>query len=202
MNLLAEMSWGQWMLAVVITLICLFLMLVILLQRGRGMGIAGAFGGGGGSSAFGAKTGDVFTWITVVVAGVFLLLIVAGNFIFDMSAQARTEPIVATGGPEPDSGAVPLTPVQPGKAPGETAKFPIRLEQVPVDPNDPSKGTELKAVQMTPEEAAAAGAKPSGGTAPAPAGAQTPKTDPASPPAKAGESDEPAETDEDEPEDQ
>lgn len=52
----------------------LFLMLIILLQRGRGGGLAGAFGGAGGQSAFGTKAGDVFTWITVVTAAIWVLL--------------------------------------------------------------------------------------------------------------------------------
>ena len=83
--MLASMNWTQWLLSVVLICICLFLMLVILLQRGRGGGIASAFGGGGGSGAFGAKTGDVFTWITCVVAGIFVVLAVVANFAFDTS---------------------------------------------------------------------------------------------------------------------
>ncbi|MDY7010065.1 MAG: chitobiase/beta-hexosaminidase C-terminal domain-containing protein [Planctomycetota bacterium] len=30
--------------------------------------------GGGGQSAFGTRTGDVFTWVTIVLVGIFLLL--------------------------------------------------------------------------------------------------------------------------------
>lgn len=52
----------------------IFMMMIILLQRGRGGGLAGAFGGAGGQSAFGTKAGDVFTWITVVTATVWVLL--------------------------------------------------------------------------------------------------------------------------------
>ena len=44
------------------------------MQRGRGGGLIGAFGGPGGSSAFGAKTGDVFTVITVIMAVLFLVV--------------------------------------------------------------------------------------------------------------------------------
>ena len=40
----------------------------------QGRGLAGAFGGMGGSSAFGTKTGDVFTKITVGVAIAWILL--------------------------------------------------------------------------------------------------------------------------------
>ena len=52
----------------VIVLTCLFLICLILIQRGKGGGLAGAFGGVGGSSAFGTKSGDVFTRVTMVVA--------------------------------------------------------------------------------------------------------------------------------------
>lgn len=119
MNLLAQMSWGQWLLAATIISICLLLMLVILLQKGRGGGLAGAFGGGGGSSAFGAKTGDVFTWITVVVAAVFILLAIGANFVFDLSAVASLEvPAEAIGldlpldgeGPPPGTTLLKLNP--------------------------------------------------------------------------------------------
>jgi preprotein translocase subunit SecG len=59
---------------VVTVLLTLFLIGIILIQRGKGGGLAGAFGGMGGSSAFGTKTGDVFTKITVGVAMAWILL--------------------------------------------------------------------------------------------------------------------------------
>jgi preprotein translocase subunit SecG len=59
---------------VAIVLLALFLIGIILIQRGKGGGLAGAFGGAGGSSAFGTKTGDVFTKITVGVAIAWILL--------------------------------------------------------------------------------------------------------------------------------
>jgi preprotein translocase subunit SecG len=59
---------------VVIVILTLFLIAIILIQRGKGGGLVGAFGGAGGSSAFGTKTGDVFTKITVVVAIIWILL--------------------------------------------------------------------------------------------------------------------------------
>ena len=61
-------------LTILFFIISVLLILVILVQRGRGGGLVGAFGGPGGSSAFGAKTGDVFTVITVVMAALFLIL--------------------------------------------------------------------------------------------------------------------------------
>ena len=58
----------------VIVVLTLFLIILILIQRGKGGGLAGAFGGMGGSSAFGARTGDVFTKVTVGVAIAWILL--------------------------------------------------------------------------------------------------------------------------------
>jgi len=59
---------------VVIVILTVFLIGIILIQRGKGGGLAGAFGGMGGSSAFGTRTGDVFTKITVGVAIAWILL--------------------------------------------------------------------------------------------------------------------------------
>jgi preprotein translocase subunit SecG len=52
----------------------LFLICLILIQRGKGGGLAGAFGGTGGSSAFGTKAGDLFTRVTMGVAGFWIVL--------------------------------------------------------------------------------------------------------------------------------
>ena len=54
--------------------VCVLLILIVLLQKGRGGGLGSAFGGGGGSSAFGTRTGDVFTWGTIVLTALFLIL--------------------------------------------------------------------------------------------------------------------------------
>ena len=107
------MTFGQWILLFAILVSCILLILVILVQRGRGEGLAGAFGGGGGSSAFGAKTGDVFTGITVGLAAVFLLLNVFGNYIFlpsegDTIGTVRPAPLPETGTPVPEPGVQPV----------------------------------------------------------------------------------------------
>jgi preprotein translocase subunit SecG len=65
----------------IIVILALFLIGIILIQRGKGGGLAGAFGGVGGSSAFGTKTGDVFTKITIGVAIAWILLLML-NVIF------------------------------------------------------------------------------------------------------------------------
>jgi len=117
----------QWLLALAMIFTCMLLVAVILLQRGRGGGLAGAFGGAGGMSAFGAKTGDVFTWITVVVAGVFVLLSITGTFVFDMSPRAKQEAAVVAATNEEDKTKpeVTVTPITVD-AQGE----PVKIERI------------------------------------------------------------------------
>jgi preprotein translocase subunit SecG len=98
MNILA--SWVHVVIPLVFVLVCLLLILVILLQKGRGGGLAGAFGGAGGYSAFGAKTGDYFTWITVGLAGLFVLVACIGVWFYVPGEdKAPSQPQVTTGAP-------------------------------------------------------------------------------------------------------
>src|SRR5690606_10768513 len=75
-SMLILANWQITALSIAFVLVCLFMMLVILIQKPKGGGLSGAFGGAGGSAqaAFGAKTGDVLTWFTVVCFALFLLL--------------------------------------------------------------------------------------------------------------------------------
>jgi preprotein translocase subunit SecG len=73
-TVLAVWGWVPDTLNIIVVLLSLFLILLVLIQRGKGGGLAGAFGGLGGSSAFGSRAGDLFTRITIVVAGVWLLI--------------------------------------------------------------------------------------------------------------------------------
>ena len=107
MQMLASMTWGQWLVALLIIVVCCFFMLIILLQRGRGGGLAGAFGGAGGSSAFGAKTGDVFTWITVVVATVLLVICIVANFMLEPRSDEELFSADTTAVPSPETTAPP-----------------------------------------------------------------------------------------------
>ncbi|MHC4561490.1 MAG: preprotein translocase subunit SecG [Planctomycetota bacterium] len=79
--LAATFSFGELILATLFFVICVLLILVVLLQKGRGGGLGAAFGGAGGS-AFGTRTGDVFTWVTIVLVALFLLLAVVSNLAF------------------------------------------------------------------------------------------------------------------------
>ena len=71
--LLGVIKWYWQVLAVVFTIMSILLVIIVLLQKGRGGGLSAAFGGAGGQSAFGSKTGDYFTWVTVGVVAFFLI---------------------------------------------------------------------------------------------------------------------------------
>ncbi|MFN4242448.1 MAG: preprotein translocase subunit SecG [Tepidisphaerales bacterium] len=125
------------MLAILETLLLLFfgfvsllLIGVVLIQKGRGGGLATAFGGGSGTAtAFGSKTGDVLTWATSVIFGVFLVLAIVLNLIANFrspgpAVAVPTEPAPASapleGGPLTVPGAVPAeAPTTPPASPGE-----------------------------------------------------------------------------------
>lgn len=104
---------------------------VVLIQKGRGGGLASAFGGGSGTAtAFGAKTGDVLTWATSVIFGIFLLLAIVLNLI----ANHRSPPInrsVMPMAPVPAAPEVPMTPLSPSM-PVPTPSAPVPTPSAPV----------------------------------------------------------------------
>ncbi|MCP4708238.1 MAG: preprotein translocase subunit SecG [Planctomycetes bacterium] len=108
--LLGILSWWKLTLAFFFTVVCIVLIVLVLLQKGRGGGLSAAFGGAGGQSAFGSKTGDVFTWATIVVVGVFLVFAMILTVVYkpDLSSDL----IQAT----PQAGSVPGTDATTGSA--------------------------------------------------------------------------------------
>lgn len=107
--------------------ICGFLILVVLIQKGRGGGLASAFGGAGGNTAFGSKTGDVLTWVTSIVFGVFLVLAVSLNLLADAQNRSQfvapqpTVPESAPQTPSPKSAEAPAPAVpSPAVPPAST----------------------------------------------------------------------------------
>lgn len=156
------MTFGQIALAWLLIGTCLLLILVILLQRGRGGGLAGAFGGGGGSSAFGAKTGDVFTWITVAFAALFVTLAVVANFVFEPEALAAPASAQLTPGPPFDSTSpVPITiPVGENQGIGKVELLTKDGEVIPID---------AKIIDGTGDDTSGQTAPPEGDVPPKPA---------------------------------
>jgi preprotein translocase subunit SecG len=96
MTIIATTVWAH-LLNFVIIALALVLSLVVLIQRGKGGGLAGAFGGAGGSSAFGSRAGDAFTRITLIIAGIWVLLImIQVKVVFNEQQTGAGQAIVRT----------------------------------------------------------------------------------------------------------
>jgi preprotein translocase subunit SecG len=124
-----DLNWsalGYTLLLVIFGFTALLLIAVVLIQKGRGGGLASAFGGGSGTAtAFGSKTGDVLTWATSVIFGVFLLLAIVLNLIANHANAKSTPPSAAasstsTESPTPGKGTNALPPVT-----GESTPAPL-----------------------------------------------------------------------------
>jgi preprotein translocase subunit SecG len=115
----------QTILSVLFILVCVLLIGVILLQKGRGGGLSGAFGGAGGHSAFGTRTGDMFTWVTVVLVGLFIILAVLCVQVFRPAGMTNTRQARAAAPAELPAGEAatqPTTATAPAdEMPAQTA---------------------------------------------------------------------------------
>lgn len=131
--------WFHSILATLFALLAVLLMGVILLQRGKGVGLAGAFGGAGGHTAFGAKTGDVLTWATIVIAVVMLVFAIVLNYVFVPLAPPPPPAMGApVSGPLPSPTGTPAeTPAGP-TTPPVGAPAPIPIEPAPTGTTPPA----------------------------------------------------------------
>jgi preprotein translocase subunit SecG len=149
----------------------LFLILLVLVQRGRGGGLAGALGGMGGQSAFGTKAGDLFTRITVGVAGFWIVLcLLATNLLGRQTSLISSE----LGNAAPQAVA-PMTPAQsqitpesgaPAGGPAAPGDDPLSL---PATPAAEGKTDESATTTPATPTAPAAEAAPAAPAEPAPA---------------------------------
>ena len=80
------------LLTIIFILVCVLLITVVLLQKGRGGGL-GIIGGGGSQSAFGTRTGDVFTWVTIALVVVFLTLAIGASKLCRPAPGRVSDPI-------------------------------------------------------------------------------------------------------------
>ena len=123
------MTYLYWLLAFLFATLSVVMVLLILIQKGRGGGLSGAFGGAGGNTAFGSKTGDVLTWVTSVVFGLFLLLAIGliwtGNVLHARNfAQAETvaeDPEAGDESADDDLALEPTPPVTVDETPDPAA---------------------------------------------------------------------------------
>ena len=94
--------------------VCIVMIGLVLLQKGRGGGLASAFGGAGGNTAFGSKTGDVLTWTTAILFGIFIGLAVALNLLADAknrsAMQVANQSVVETSQPGDETSQPETTP--------------------------------------------------------------------------------------------
>ena len=117
-----------------LVVVSLFLILLVLIQKGRGGGLSSAFGGVGGHTAFGSKTGDVLTWATSILFGVFLILSVITGLVFEkVNAQVRRP-----GAPGP---APITTPAQTPASDEKPANVPAQVPPPAQDPGVPATPT-------------------------------------------------------------
>ncbi len=112
-------------------IVCVALIVIVLLQSGKGEGLAGVFGGGS-QTIFGARTGDVLTKTTTVLAILFMCLSLAlallstrtdrslGDEISRAAAQLPAAPGSSGASvpaedaiPAPDSGGAPSSEAVP-----------------------------------------------------------------------------------------
>ena len=100
---------------------CAALILIILIQKGRGGGLSGAFGGAMASGILGSKTGDFLTWVTIVLAGVFLTIAVLMAKFYKPAVSERGEEVTARQ-------EHPVSPEQPSTS--------VDTEQTGSDVND------------------------------------------------------------------
>jgi len=114
------LTFGLYTVMTIFIIVCLFMILLVLIQKGRGGGLASAFGGAGGNTAFGSKTGDVLTWATSIVFGIFLILAITLNLVANNYHNKRSGIPTAT----LTTPGAPANPA-PGAATGTTMPPPI-----------------------------------------------------------------------------
>lgn len=125
LTLAAAPAWLVGVLTVVFLLVCLVLMFVVLIQKPMGGGLAGAFGSGAGSgqTAFGTKTGDALTVLTISLFVLYLLIAIGLNYAVMPArpapgqAPAVEAPAGTTGAPVPVPAPTPAPTPAPSEAP-------------------------------------------------------------------------------------
>ena len=149
------------------------LVLIILVQRPQGGGLAQAFGGAGGGAtdtAFGGRTGDVLTYLTLGAFSVYLAIAITLN-VMDNPApeQAVEEPAAQVVEKVIEIGPSTAAPTDPSAATGAA---------VPVDVNATPAVDQPLVAPTAPAPAPADPAAPAPVPAPAPAAPAQPALTP------------------------
>lgn len=135
--------------------ISLMMILIVLIQKPQGGGLSGAFGsssdGGAGQTAFGAKTGDVLTTMTISIFVLFLISAAGLNYVVRPSAAAADQEPTASSTDEgtESSGAEGSTtsPIQIDS--GSAAVTPLETDEfgMPVLPSTPEQPEDAEGEQ-------------------------------------------------------
>ncbi len=133
MTILVFASFGRVLLTIAFVAVSVLLIGLVLLQKNRGSGLSGALGGVGGHTAFGTKTGDFLTWVTVSLTALFLLLSIAGTYVFEPAKTGASTPAPAA--PPGSSSMPPMTPVKQGPASPATPS-PGKVQPVTTPPSN------------------------------------------------------------------
>lgn len=154
--MLLMLAWNTYVLGALMVLfliICGLVILTVLVQRPQGGGLAGAFGGGSGSgqTAFGTKTGDALTVLTISMFVVYLLAAILLNYGTKAAANAGdSAPVISL--PEPvQPKDAPSTAPTTGPA-GTPANPPTPVGELPANPPAASTPTTPATPQASPAE--------------------------------------------------
>ena len=136
-------NWALGLLIVGFGAVCVLLVLAILIQKPQGGGLSGAFGAGAsgsGQTAFGTKTGDALTWMTIIIFVVYLGAAIGMNY--TMRPEDNTaKPPAASSPPAGDSTTSPTGTPAPAEKPAapQTGTTPPATSNINVKP--PEGGT-------------------------------------------------------------
>jgi preprotein translocase subunit SecG len=143
---------------------CLLLILIVLVQKPQGGGLAGAFGSGAGSgqTAFGTRTGDALTWLTISFFVLYLGASIGMNYLTKPAALSSetkasapattpvsipvsvpsdvTTPEATTPGAStpPATGDAPVVPAAPLDAPVKSDTSAPNTTTAPTTPTAPT----------------------------------------------------------------
>ena len=137
------------LLVVLFLFISVVMVLVVLVQRPQGGGLSGAFGGasaGSSQTAFGARTGDALTIITIGIFVAFLALAIGLNYLVGPPSAVPADTAgAAPPGTTQQDGALP-TPQGTGPSPENATTTIPPVEEIPAEPP-----TEGETGEATPE---------------------------------------------------
>jgi preprotein translocase subunit SecG len=119
-------------LIIVYIIVSVALIVIVLLQSGKGEGMAGVFGGGGSQTIFGARTGDVLTKSTTVLAVLFMCLSLALALLSTRSEKSLSDEIARAAADLPSEGDVPAEGSVPGSDSGAAAPSDAGSSGAPV----------------------------------------------------------------------